>query len=85
MGPRALARLPGMLVAVPARPASQTPTDREMEALRAYLATGSVKATAHLLGRHPQTIKDLLARVRRRLGVSTNAQAVAALELRLPK
>lgn len=59
------------------------PTDREIEVLRAYLETGSTKGAAHRLGVHPQTVKNQLSNVRRRLGVANTAQAVAVLGLRL--
>lgn len=60
---------------------SPVPTRSETDALRAYLDAGSVKAAAHRLGLNEQTVKNQLASLRRRLGVETNAQAVAALRI----
>lgn len=59
------------------------PTAAELEALRTYLAVGSVELAALRLGRRPSTVANHLASLRRRLGVETTAQAVAALGLRL--
>lgn len=65
------------------RVSTEAPTRAEADALRAYLDAGSVKGAAHRLGLSEQTVKNQLATLRRRLGVDTTAQAVAALRLRL--
>jgi DNA-binding NarL/FixJ family response regulator len=55
------------------------PTPAELEALRAYLAAGSVKGAAHRLGLREQTVKNHLANARCRLGAKTTAEAVFRL------
>jgi DNA-binding NarL/FixJ family response regulator len=62
---------------------SAEPTPAELEALRAYLAAGSVKGAAHAIGLRESTIKNHLLSARRRLGVRTNAEAVFRLYERL--
>jgi DNA-binding CsgD family transcriptional regulator len=54
--------------------------ERELASWRAYLETGSMKAAAHRLGVHEQTVKQHLARLRRQYRVTTNAQLAVALE-----
>jgi DNA-binding NarL/FixJ family response regulator len=61
------------------------PTPRELDSLRAYIETGSVREAARSLGVHEQTVKRHLANVRSRLGVRTNAQAALALASQLPR
>lgn len=53
--------------------------ERELASWRAYLETGSVKAAAHRLGVHEQTVKKHLAALRVRYGVRTNAQLADAM------
>lgn len=61
------------------------PTDRQLAALRAYLAAGSVKDAARNLGIAPQTMKNHLASVYADLGVGSALEAALTLGwLRLP-
>jgi len=53
--------------------------EAELRSFAAYLETGSVKAAAHKLGVHEQTVKKHLARLRARYGVRTNAQLADAI------
>lgn len=52
------------------------PTPAELRAVRAYLATGSVDDAAQLIGCSRATVLIHLAKLRRRAGVHTTAQAV---------
>lgn len=65
------------------RMTADAPTRAEIDALRAYLDSGSVRGAARLLGLNEQTVKNQLGTLRRRLGVDTTAQAVAVLGLRI--
>ena len=65
----------------PAEPVTLTPS--EEAAVLAYLAAGSVKAAAHRLGLSASTVSNQIAGARRKAGVDTTAQLVAALGLRL--
>lgn len=58
-------------------------TDHELAALAAYLREGSVLAAARSMGRSPSTIREQLAIVRSKLGVSRTAQAALILAERL--
>jgi DNA-binding NarL/FixJ family response regulator len=51
-------------------------TDRQLEILRAYGQTGSVKIAAKQLGLSPATIQTTLSNIRFRLGVGSSVQAV---------
>lgn len=59
-------------------PADQ-PTDRELECLRAYVDTGSVRAAALRVGCQEQTLKNHLSTLRSKVGARTNAEAVFLL------
>ena len=52
---------------------------KELASWKAYLETGSMKAAAHKLGVHEQTVKQHLAKLRREFRVTTNAQLADAL------
>lgn len=51
-------------------------TPAERTALEAMLLHGSVKVAASALGKSPRTVEHQLARVRERLDVDSNLQAV---------
>jgi DNA-binding NarL/FixJ family response regulator len=53
--------------------------ERELASWAAYLETGSVKAAAHKLHVHEQTVKKHLTALRGRYGVRTNAQLADAM------
>ena len=55
------------------------PTPRQVEVLRAYVATGSYGAAADSLGIAKATVRNHLHDLRLRLGVGTTAQAVFLL------
>jgi DNA-binding transcriptional LysR family regulator len=55
-------------------------TSRQLRAWDAYLAAGSMREAAHLLGVHEQTIKRLIGDLRDVYGVRTLAQLAVALE-----
>lgn len=55
------------------------PTPAELRALRAYLATGSVKDAAASIGLAESTIKGELATLRSKCGVRRTAQLVLIL------
>lgn len=57
------------------------PTARQVQALRAYVHAGDHVAAARELEIAPRTLKLHLAALRLRIGVRTNAQAVAGLWL----
>jgi DNA-binding CsgD family transcriptional regulator len=57
------------------------PTERQLEALRAYVRLGSHLDAAAALGISQRTFKSHLAALRQRLGVQTTAQAVYVLWL----
>lgn len=57
------------------------PTERQIECLRAYVLTGSLKGAARSLGISSATVRNHLAVLRLRLGVHTSAQAVYSLML----
>ena len=59
------------------------PTPAELRALRAYLATGTVKAAAASLGLAESTIKGELRSIRSKVGARNTAQAVYLLRDRL--
>lgn len=61
-----------------------TLTDREMTVLIAYCKAEGVKGAADRLGISQHTVKNTLANVRSRLGVTTTAAAVYILRERLP-
>ncbi len=63
-----------------------TPSERQLAALRACLDAdgGSVKVAAHDIGITYFAMRSLLHRLYRDLGVTTQAQAVAALSQRCP-
>lgn len=48
-------------------------TKRELDALSAWWATGSVKEAAAMLGTTPQTVKNQLYMARIRVGAANNA------------
>lgn len=54
-------------------------TAGELRALRAYVHAGSAKAAAHELGVHESTIKNHLANIRTKIGVSSTVAAVFKL------
>ena len=57
-------------------------TPRQLAAIRAHLATGTVKGAAEVLGISPLTVRDLIADARIRVGVETNEQLVLVLARR---
>ncbi len=57
------------------------PTERQLEALRAYIRLGSHTEAAAALEISERTFKSHLATLRQRLGVQTTAQAVYVLWL----
>jgi DNA-binding CsgD family transcriptional regulator len=59
-------------------------TDREIEVLVAYCTAQGTKAAAKSLGISPHTVRNHLAVLRDKLGVSTTAAAVFILRERLP-
>lgn len=66
-------------------PATGTePTDRELEVLVAYCKAEGVKGAAQYLGTSPSTVRNQLANIRSRLGVTTTAAAVYLVRDRLP-
>jgi DNA-binding NarL/FixJ family response regulator len=60
----------------------QPVTDRQLDVVRAYVSTTTVKGAAASLGVSPRTVKRNLAAVRCRLGVETTTQAVVILAIR---
>jgi DNA-binding NarL/FixJ family response regulator len=59
-------------------------TERELEVLAAYCQAQGTKGAADRLGLSKHTIRNTLANVRSRLGVTTTASAVYLLRARLP-
>ncbi|MFO7530838.1 MAG: LysR family transcriptional regulator [Candidatus Limnocylindrales bacterium] len=59
-----------------ASPLRQVPTRRQLEVLRAYIATGSIAAAAYDLGISETTARQHLSRLYRRTGYLNAAQAV---------
>jgi DNA-binding NarL/FixJ family response regulator len=55
--------------------AGQPPTRRQLEVLRAYIATGSIAAAAHDLGISETTARQHLSGLYRRTGCLNAAQA----------
>lgn len=64
-------------------PEDSEPTPRELTVLRAYAETGSTKAAGALLGIVPQTVRNHLLAIHRRLGVETSVEAVWRLRRQL--
>ena len=64
-------------------------TPRQLDAVRALLATGNTKAAADSMGISPLTFRDLIADARIRVGVESNEQLIYRLsrrgDLRSPK
>jgi DNA-binding NarL/FixJ family response regulator len=58
-------------------------TDRELEVLVVFCEAEGVKGAADRLGLSHHTVKNVLANVRAKLGVSTTAAAVYRLRERL--
>jgi DNA-binding transcriptional LysR family regulator len=56
------------------------PTPRQLEAWLAYVATGSMKAAANLLGIHDITVRKRISELRDVYGVRTNVQLAIAIE-----
>ena len=54
-------------------------TPRQLEAVTAYLATGSIKGAADMLGVSPHTLAKHLSNARHRAGVETSLQLVHVL------
>lgn len=54
-------------------------TPRQLEAVSAYLATGSIKGAADMLGVSPHTLARHLSNARHRAGVDTSVQLVHVL------
>ena len=61
--------------------ARRSPTRRQLEVLRAYIATGSVAAAAHELGISETTVRQHLSGLYRRTGCLNAAQAAYRLGL----
>ena len=57
------------------------PTERQLEALRAYIRLGSHREAAAAMGISERTFKSHMASLRQRLGVQHTAQAVYVLWL----
>lgn len=52
------------------------PTERELEVLLTHVVQGgTIEETAHRMGLSPQTVKNVLAKVRRKLDARSTAQA----------
>ncbi len=63
-----------------------TPTEREIEVLRAYVMHGSTRAAGAALGISEQTVKNHLATIRHRLEVTTTLDALLVLRwVRFPE
>jgi DNA-binding CsgD family transcriptional regulator len=57
-------------------------TPRQLDAVRALLATGNPKAAAYTMGISPLTFRNLIADARIRAGVESNEQLVYRLSKR---
>jgi DNA-binding NarL/FixJ family response regulator len=59
--------------------AGQSPTRRQLEVLRAYIAAGSIASAAHELGISETTVRQHLSGLYRRTGCVNAAQAAYLL------